>query len=281
MQMNLWHILLISRPRFWLYLAGPFIISYALGVAHPSQFYSLQFVLYLGYFLIPANIFLYGINDLFDTDTDQFNTRKKVYEHALQKTQKQSLTGILICCALVTCLVVYLLGNSVQAILLFILMGLSIAYSAPPLRLKAIPFIDSISNILYALPGFFGYHLLTGQLPSLMVILVIGLWTAAMHLFSAIPDIQADVQAGLRTTAVVLGEKNSLLACSVLWLFFMVGVYLLSSSFVALLLGLYVLVPLLCLQPGWSAKRVYSLFPLLNAFVGFSLFWIIIIYRFL
>jgi len=271
----------ISRPRFWLYLAGPFIIAYAIGSSHQSQFFSLQFLLYFIYFLVPANVFLYGVNDLADTDTDQFNARKNGYEQSLKSTQKRLLILTLIGCIAITCFTALVTADLTRVLLLFLLMGLSIAYSLPPFRWKAHPFIDSASNILYVIPGIFGYHLLAGELPSAMIILVLGFWTAAMHLFSAVPDIEADSRSGLRTTAVVLGERKSILLCSTLWLLFMIGVFMLTSSPFSLLLGMYVLVPLLCLRTGWSVAKVYPIFPFLNASIGFVAFWVIIIHRFL
>jgi len=281
MQMSVRTVLVISRPRFWLYLAGPFILAYALGAPNSGQFFTLQFWLYFMFFLVPANIFLYGINDLADTDTDQFNSRKDGYEHALQSTQKRPLILVLIGCVAITFATALITANFIAGLLLFSLLGLSFAYSFPPFRWKSKPFIDSASNILYVIPGIFGYYVLAGSLPSSLAIFAFGFWTAAMHLFSAIPDIEADSRSGLRTTAVVLGERRSLLLCSALWFFSMVGVFILTSSLYSLLLSMYVIAPLLCLQKGWSAAKLYPVFPFLNAGIGFIAFWIIVILRLL
>jgi len=279
--MSLKTLLEISRPRFWMYLAGPFIIAYALGASSESQFFSLQFLLYFIYFLVPANVFLYGINDLADTDTDQFNTRKDKYEHSLNSSQQRPLILALIGCVVIMCITSLLTADLTGQLLLFLLMGLSFAYSFPPFRWKARPFIDSASNILYIIPGIFGYHLLTGRLPSVMIIFAVGFWTAAMHLFSAIPDIKADSGSGLSTTAVLLGKHKSLLLCSALWFFAMVGLFIQTSSPFSLILGIYVLIPLLCLRKGWSVAKIYPLFAYLNSGIGFVSFWIIIVQRFL
>lgn len=281
MEMNLRTLLKISRPRFWLYLAGPFLVAYALGASQHAQFFSLHFWVYFLYFLIPANIFLYGINDLSDTDTDQFNVRKNSYEHTLQSSQQQPLKRVLVVCVAITVLVALFTADVIAALLLLLLMGLSFAYSAPPLRWKARPFIDSASNVLYAVPGIFAYYVLTGALLSVGAVLTIACWTAAMHLFSAIPDIDADARSGLRTSAVVLGERRSVIVCSMLWLSCMVGAFLLTASPLSFLLAMYVLIPLWSFVPGWSIARLYPMFPYLNAGLGGVLFWIIIVQRFL
>jgi lycopene elongase/hydratase (dihydrobisanhydrobacterioruberin-forming) len=281
MKLDLKTLVVISRPRFWLYLVGPFILGYALGAREHTQFLSAQFWLYLGYFLFPANLFLYGVNDLADTDTDQFNAKKNGYEHGLKIAQHRPLQRVTVGCVIVTCLAAFFTSNVVSASLLFLFLLLSFAYSCPPFRWKASPFIDSASNILYILPGIFAYHLMTGILPPFYIVITLGFWTAAMHLFSAVPDIEADKLAGLRTTAVVLGEQKSLMLCSVLWFLCLGGIYRVTSAPAVLLLGIYGVLPLLSLSRKWPAEKIYRIFPLLNAAVGFIVFWIVVTQRLL
>jgi 4-hydroxybenzoate polyprenyltransferase len=274
-------LITISRPRFWLYLVGPFLIGYISGVTNLSSLMSLQFWLYFLYFLVPANVFLYGINDLADTDTDQYNTKKLSYEHELQRHQQRPLMYMLFLCTGLTSCIALITKDLTQGILLVLLLGLSFAYSYPPFRWKAKPFIDSASNVLYVLPGLFGYHIASGAIPSLLVVCAGGLWTAAMHLFSAIPDIEADTKAKLQTTAVVLGQTKSLLLCSALWWISMLMIFLATRSPFSFLLCVYGVIPLICLSKRWKLEQIYQLFPYLNALMGFFLFWIITVHRFL
>lgn len=48
----------------------------------------LLFFLYLLYFLFPANLLVYGVNDIADEDTDILNAKKQGYEllHTKEKT---------------------------------------------------------------------------------------------------------------------------------------------------------------------------------------------------
>jgi 4-hydroxybenzoate polyprenyltransferase len=97
-----------------------------------------------------------------------------------------------------------------------------------------------------------------------------------MHLFSAIPDIAADAQAKLKTTAVVLGKQKSLLLCSLLWFISALGAFKLLGIF-GLSVLLYAIVPLTLL--GKSTKQIrqaYWYFPLLNGLFGFGLFWLVL-----
>jgi len=281
MKMNIQTLIAISRPRFWLYLAGPFLIGYISGVSSLSSLMSLQFWLFFLYFLVPANMFLYGINDLADTDTDQYNSKKLSYEHGLRSYQQQPLIYILFLCVGLTTFIALITNDLTQGMLLILLLGLSFAYSYPPFRWKAKPFIDSVSNVLYILPGLLGYYISSGVLLSLIVICAGGLWTAAMHLFSAIPDIEADTKAKLQTTAIVLGRTKSLLLCSGLWWLSMIAIFSASRSPFSFLLCIYGIIPLFCLSKRWRLERIYRIFPFLNVLMGFFLFWIITGQRFL
>ena len=86
--MDLKSIVEISRPRFWLYLAGTYLVGYAFGAENIYSLQNFNFIIHFLFFLIPANIFLYGINDIYDEDTDQFNQKKGTYEHKLQMDEK-------------------------------------------------------------------------------------------------------------------------------------------------------------------------------------------------
>ena len=70
----------------------------------------------------------------------------------------------------------------------------SLIYSLPPIRAKAVPFFDGITNILYVLPGIMAYLVLHSDLSRPLVIAAWA-WVMAMHAYSAIPDIEADTKA--------------------------------------------------------------------------------------
>ena len=272
-------ILKLSRPRFWLYLAGTYLVGYSAGITTYHDFIKPEFWVHFLFFLIPANIFLYGINDYYDQDTDQFNLKKQTHEQLLISQDRKKLKIMLwICVGFFTILTLWQTTN-IARILVIIFLFLSYAYSAPPFRFKAKPFIDSLSNILYGLPGILAYTQLTNHLPSIEIIIAIWCWTSAMHLFSAIPDIVSDHMAGLKTTAVVLGHRNSLVLCAILWSM-MSGIVISERWFgiVGLLSLVYPLIPLcLSLTKKELTAKVYWWFPYLNAAVGGALFLMMIL----
>lgn len=266
--------LMISRPRFWPYLAGPYLIGVAASSA--TFFYrEPNFWLLLVFFAVPANLFLYGINDYYDADTDQSNPKKQTSEHLLAIEERGYLrfflAGTSALCVLAIIFSDSLLGGGTLVSLWF----LSYAYSAPPLRFKKRPYLDSASNILYILPGIIGYAQHTGSLAPWHLLLSGALWAAAMHLFSAIPDIVSDREAGITTTAVRLGKRQALLVCSLLWGF---GFLLSSESLSAiapwsLLLIIYPFIPLYALLTHRNILRIYWWFPVINAVNGALLFF--------
>ncbi|MDQ3008414.1 MAG: prenyltransferase [bacterium] len=213
------HLLSISRPSFWFYTAGPFLLGFTAAAPTLSEFYSVRFVLLFLFFLLPANLFLYGINDLFDGDTDQLNQKKGQQEHFLRQPESNQLRLALIGVVLL-CIFIAITLRFESAVAMIIFLVLAAAYSAPPFRLKARAFLDSYSNILYLLPALVGWYLFMDSLPPFSVLLAGAAWTAAMHAYSAIPDIQPDKKAGVTTIAVRLGEERTALFCLVNWSFF-------------------------------------------------------------
>ncbi len=279
MKLAIGNILLISRPRFWLYLAGPFVIGYLCGTDEISAFISPSFLMCLLYFLIPANIFLYGVNDLADEDTDVHNDKKKGYELTLKNTEKRTLRVALWICVVCTFILAFATNSLTTFLILGLFLFLSFAYSQRPFRWKALPIIDSASNVLYILPGVLGFSIVTGSLPPWWVVISGGLWTAAMHLFSAIPDIKADKLANLRTTAVLLGEKKALLLTVFLWLGSAVILITYFPNWWIFPVCIYFLLPFLCIFKMMTPIDLYRYFPFINAGLGFLLFWSIFFYR--
>jgi 4-hydroxybenzoate polyprenyltransferase len=133
--------------------------------------------------------------------------------------------------------------------------------------------LDSIFNILYVMPGAFAYQMLAGSFPPAWTIIAASLWTAAMHAYSAIPDIKADTDARLDTIATLLGPSwthGFCIAC-----FLVAALVAASNASPASVFGIFYLGLM-----GWSLAstrddgvfRVYRIFPWVNAIAGFLIF---------
>ena len=258
------YLFTLSRPRFWLYLAGPVVVgvAYAAGDV-PGLFAPIAFALF-GYFLVPANVYLYGINDVFDRDVDETNPKKEGRE------ARFSGDAWVVAVVAIAGLLLVPLAAATPAVAWPYLAAyavLATEYSAPPLRFKTTPFLDSLSNGLYVLPGAAAYAAVAGQHPPLPALAGAWLWTMAMHTFSAIPDIEPDRAAGIRTTATVLGESRTYAYCFATWTAAAIAFAVVDYR-LGLALGVYPAFVAWVARSSIAVDRAYWWFPYLNTVVG-------------
>src|SRR3954469_22007256 len=132
-----------SRPLSWINTAYPFGAAYLLvggGV-------DLTFVVGCLYFLVPYNLLMYGVNDVFDYESDVRNPRKGGVEGVVLDRRVHRLTLVL---ATVTNLpfvvALVLLGSTASTLALAVSVAAVVAYSAPVLRFKERPLLDSLTS---------------------------------------------------------------------------------------------------------------------------------------
>jgi len=269
-------LLQISRPRFWIYGLGPFLLAIA-HLVRVDAVYSIPIMVVFGiFFTLPANLLVYGVNDIFDQETDALNPKKDSYENRLQKNEIVPLFYVIIF-LLAPFILIEILAGDLPSLLIFLsTLFLLVFYSAPPLRFKNIPLVDSMVNGLMSVAPFIFALVFVGQPLPLITIVAGGLWAMALHIFSAIPDIAADTQAGLTTTATWLGEKKSLVFVSTL----LVSSIALGAIFATpalLLIGLPYLI--IFMLPLWKSHSLFSLYkkiPLVTFVSGTLLFFMIL-----
>lgn len=259
----------LSRPRFWFYLAGPVVVGVAYGASSTAEYFTPLTVALFGYFLVPANVFLYGINDMFDADIDDENPKKSDEGKEVSYRGGWLVTAVVVVSAMTSLVFAPILPPAASGALAgFLLLGT--AYSAPPVRFKTTPFLDSISNGLYIMPGIVAYGSLTGELPPVLVIAGGWLWTMGMHTFSAIPDIEPDRAAGIQTTATVLGYDRTLVYCAVCWIA-AAGLMGAVHPLFAVVMGIYPLFIGGITLASVDIDRAYWWFPVLNTVAGAAL----------
>ncbi len=266
----------VSRPRFWLYLGGTYLIGYTIGVTVINQFINPFFILNLFFFLLPANIFLYGVNDYYDEDTDIFNPKKEDKEYRVTSRDRRLLLVLIISSLVIGLLLLLFQPDNIARLIFGIFLLLSFLYSAKPIRFKARPFADFISNFLYVMPAILAFYQLRFFVPPFLPLFAAFMWTSAMHLFSAIPDIGADKKANITTTAVLIGAIPSLALCFAFWLTFSLILVVITpwNPPWNLLTLVYPLIPLyLLIRPKASIDKIYWLYPYWNAIFGLWLFF--------
>ncbi|MET4004204.1 MULTISPECIES: prenyltransferase [Arthrobacter] len=196
-----------SRPVSWVNTAYPFAAAYLLSTG------AIDWIFVVGtvFFLIPYNLAMYGINDVFDYESDLLNPRKGGAEGALVDPSRHR--RILFACVLglLPFLIVLAVVGSWQAnLVLLFSMAAVVAYSAPHLRFKERPFLDSMtSSIHFVSPMVYGLVLAGAHFNTELVAVTAAffLWGVASQAFGAVQDIVPDRAASLSSIGTVLGAR--------------------------------------------------------------------------
>ncbi|WP_254863440.1 prenyltransferase [Halovivax gelatinilyticus] len=270
------YLAILSRPRFWFYLAGPVLVGVVYGAARVDELITPATVVLFAYFLVPANVYLYGVNDVFDREIDAENPKKAGRERRY-RGQRIVPVAVTASALLAIALALALPASAWPWIVGFLVLGA--AYSAPPLRLKTTPLLDSLSNGLYVLPAGAAFVAVSGSQPPALSILAGWLWAMAMHTFSAIPDIDPDRRAGIQTTATVFGERGSYAYCGVCWLLAAVTFGLVDLRLGAVL-AVYPALAVAVAGTSIPVDRAYWWFPAINTAVGAAItvggLWVVV-----
>ena len=201
-------LVISSRPISWVNTAFPFAVAYYLGTGN------IDVTLIVGafFFLIPYNLLMYGVNDVFDYESDLTNPRKGGLEGALLEPKYHAAT-LWISTSLAAPFVIYLLavGSVFSGVLLLLVIFSVVAYSAKHLRFKEIPVLDSFTSALHFIgPMLFGLALAETSLMGEVVIMAtiaFFLWGMASHAFGAVQDIRADKDANIASIATFFGAS--------------------------------------------------------------------------
>ena len=200
-------LFLSSRPVSWINTAYPFAAAYLLTMREVD----LTLVIGTLFFLIPYNLAMYGINDVFDYESDLRNPRKGGAHGAVLDRRLHRVTlwaSGLLCLPFVAYLIV--VGSPLSWLVLAASLFFVVFYSAPPLRLKERPFLDSLtSSIHFFSPAVYGLVLAgAAWTPSLVAVIVaFALWGIASHAFGAVQDVVADREAGISSIATARGAR--------------------------------------------------------------------------
>lgn len=266
-------LFIISRPVSWPNTAYPFAAGYLVSGGGIDAMWLVATL----YFLIPYNLLMYGVNDVFDYESDILNPRKGGLEGA--KEQKKFHPVILWAAAItnVPFIAFIMYAGTLWSSLIFAaLLFFVIAYSLKGLRFKEIPFLDSMtSSIHFVGPLVFALVLTNSLAEAVPYVLAFLLWGMASHAFGAVQDIIPDRQGGLASIATVLGAQKTV------WFAFIL--YVVSSVIVLLEGGLGVLVGVAGLlyavniyrylgltdKDSHKANRPWRRFIWLNLFTGF------------
>lgn len=207
----------VSRPISWPNTAYPFAAGYlVLGG-------QVDLVLILGtlFFLFPYNLMMYGINDVFDYESDILNPRKGGVEGM---REERAFHPTIIKAVAMTSLpfIVYFatIGSLASRLVFAGLIFFVLAYSLKHLRFKEVPLLDSItSSIHFVGPLVFAIALLGFPSNAWLGITAFFFWGMASHAFGAVQDIIPDRKANLNSVATAIGARNTVWVAIMLYLF--------------------------------------------------------------
>ncbi|WP_373308467.1 UbiA family prenyltransferase [Cellulomonas marina] len=203
----------ISRPVLWINTIGSGVV----GMWLTGTFLDLRAVPVLLWLALPFNLLIYGVNDVYDQETDAANPRKGSLEGARIEPSEVRLIAWGVAATNLPFLAWFVLALPWQATAVALLYaGVFVYYSAEPLRFKARPFLDSLSNAAYALPLVLVPAALD-ETPVWPAALGLMAWSVAKHPFDAVQDIVEDREAGITTTAVRLGPRGTALWSGAWW----------------------------------------------------------------
>ena len=265
-----------SRPLSWVNTAFPFAAAYVLTTRQVDA----MLVVGTLFFLVPYNLAMYGINDVFDYESDLRNPRKGGVEGAMLDRRMHRpilVAAVLSCLPFVVFLVI--VGPPLSWLVLTVSLFAVAAYSVPGLRFKERPFLDSISSsIHFVSPAVYGLVLagavFTTQLWAVLIAFL--LWGIASHAFGAVQDVLADREGEIASVATVIGAVATVRLSIVAYL--LAGICLLFSQWPGPLAALLVLPYAAVCAPFWNvsdaasatANRGWRRFLLINFIVGFA-----------
>jgi 4-hydroxybenzoate polyprenyltransferase len=264
-----------SRPLSWINTAFPFAAAYYVtsGSICPAL------IVGTAYFLIPYNLAMYGINDVFDYESDLRNPRKGGVEGALLDPTMHR--GVLLA-ALVTnvpfLVFLVIVGSWLSWMVLAVSVFAVVAYSVPGLRFKERPVLDSVtSSTHFVSPALYGLVLAGATFtPSLWFLLAaFFLWGVSSHAFGAVQDVVADREGGIASIATAIGARATVRLSVIGYL--VAGILMVFTVWPGPLAGMLALPYAISCAPYWSvaagdapsANRGWKRFLVLNYVSGF------------
>jgi 4-hydroxybenzoate polyprenyltransferase len=244
--------LLSSRPLSWVNTAFPFAFTYFVV----TETVDAPLVVGALFFLLPYNLLMYGINDVFDYESDVRNPRKGGIEGALLPPRLHRPMLIVSTVSTIPFLFPLLAwGTFTSGAVLALSLFFVVAYSAKFFRFKEVPFLDSVTSSLhFVMPALFALAITSTEITGQTAILLTSffLWGMASHAFGAGQDVVADREAGVGSIATVIGASGAVRFATTLYL--LAGLLLLLTPWPLPLIAPVALLYLAALAPWWSVS---------------------------
>lgn len=236
---------------------------------------NLELILLTFFMTLPINFIIYGLNDIYDYESDKRNKRKNLLFGIILKKEYHSLVlKSIIILSILVLIISFLFLKLITSLLLISMILLALFYSVPPFRFKTKTPLDVIVNGLgYFLPFVLGYTLIKpiSSIPN--EILYFPVLIMGGYIYSTIMDYREDKQAGHKTFAVRFSKRTAAITSMIIFLLVFV-----SSNFQTEIINIF-------LRIGIIMTLFSSIFPneilAKKMFIGFCIIFMInLIYYF-
>jgi 4-hydroxybenzoate polyprenyltransferase len=241
---NIKQLFWISRPISWVNTAFPFTAGYL--IVNDWQVDALCIVGTI-FFLIPYNLIMYGVNDVYDYESDIRNPRKNSIEGSIADKKMHSII-LGVSFLLAVPFIAYILseGNSINNLVFLISLFFVIAYSIKGLRFKEKPILDSLtSSVHFMSPMAYGLSFTSIGKYEIYAMLAFTAWGMASHAFGAIQDIIPDRIGGISSIATKFGARKTYWFSFILYAISIVAILAITpwgyAPLFALMLSVYIL----------------------------------------
>jgi hypothetical protein len=274
--MKVWMFVALASPKYWLYLAGLYVVGTVLGSGSIAVFTDPSFWALLVFFTFPANMWLFATehygNSLID-DLSPEDVKKTKLPQSDKKTLRLWVTIALVMFGWL----LFLPMNMVVKTLLILFMLLPLFHNIPPLLLKRRFLLDVVSSLVYILPGIIGFVFAQQIFPSLLVISGWLCWHIGLFMFSRLVESKYSRQAK-QSTVEVLGTAQSVVSIFLVWLLasiiLVVTINWRPWIFFSFLYPLLALLPLV--EPRAQIGQIARMLPFINAFLGICVYWLVV-----
>jgi len=280
--LSLKEILIVSRPFWWVNTVAGFVASYFIV----NNQVDITLVIGIVYFAFVYNLMMYGVNDIFDYESDMLNPRKTGIDGSVMAKSKHPKLWLAIFITNIPFTIyLFAVGDTVSNVWLLFMIFMVWAYSVKGLRFKEIPFLDSVtSSFHYTSPFIYGGLLAGASEHYIPAFIIYFIWVAANHAFGAIQDITPDREAGIGSIAAKLGAAPTIVM--VLSLYALAAVlpivlYGLKAGIVSILLLPYVYIVARTLKDRHKDtsplfSKGWKQFLYVNYVVGFVLTFVLL-----
>ena len=154
---------------------------------------------------------VFGVNDVYDYESDRRNPRKianSVEGGILDPAHHSDVLSVayLSTIFIISSALVNSRRDNILAAILLVLLGWQ--YSSPPLRLKEVPVLDSLSNGGIVFLAWYCGFSFSGSIPKVPSSgIMLSLCTAGIHALGAVMDSESDFAAGQTTIATAFGKR--------------------------------------------------------------------------